>query len=148
MEGDSYPPPSDMEVGNVAPESMPVKSMVDYSDSTSADVHHQDQEHHGGERQDEMDHQDTPSFSNGNGNGDADEEQSKEMDDNDAPPQEPEKDSFDVFGKMLSSMPAKPADEEEEGGEVKNEDSEEKKEDADEKNQKMIMKIMMTKRYF
>ena len=57
MEGDSYPPPSDMEVGNVAPESMPVKSMEDYSDSTSADVHHQDQEHHGGERQDEMDHQ-------------------------------------------------------------------------------------------
>merc|ERR1712079_686558 len=136
MEGDSYPPPSDMEVGNVAPESMPVKSMVDYSDSNSADVHHQDQEHHGGERQDEMDHQDTPSFSNGNGNGDADEEQSKEMDDNDAPPQEPEKDSFDVFGKMLSSMPAKPADEEEEGGEVKNEeDGEEKKEDADEKNE-------------
>merc|ERR1712223_2245405 len=83
-----------------------------------------------------MDHQDTPSFSNGNGNGDADEEQSKEMDDNDAPPQEPEKDSFDVFGKMLSSMPAKPADEEEEGGEVKNEDGEEeKKEDADEKNE-------------
>ena len=57
------------------------------------------------------------------------------MDDNDAPPQEPEKDSFDVFGKMLSSMPAKPADEEEEGGEVKNEDGEEKKEDADEKNE-------------
>ena len=57
MEGDSYPPPSDMEVGNVAPESMPVKSMVDYSDSNSADVHHQDEEHHGGERQDEMDHQ-------------------------------------------------------------------------------------------
>ena len=55
MEGDSYPPPSEMEVGNVAHESMPVKSMVDYSDSTSADVHHQ--EHHGGERQDEMDHQ-------------------------------------------------------------------------------------------
>merc|ERR1712079_970282 len=133
MEGDSYPPPSDMEVGNVAPESMPVKSMVDYSDSNSADVHHQDQEHHGGERQDEMDHQDTPSFSNGNGNGDADEEQSKEMDDNDAPPQEPEKDSFDVFGKMLSSMPAKPADEEEEGGEVKNEDGEEKNEDSEDK---------------
>merc|ERR1712014_201510 len=94
-----------MEVGNVAPESMPVKSMVDYSDSTSADVHHQDQE------------------------------QSKEMEDNDAPPQEPEKDSFDVFGKMLSPMPAKPADEEEEGGEPKNEDGEEKKEDADEKNE-------------
>jgi len=126
MEGDSYPPPSEMEVGNVAHESMPVKSMVDYSDSTSADVHHQ--EHHGGERQDEMDHQDTPSFSNGNGNGDADEEQSKEMDDNDAPPQEPEKDSFDVFGKMLSSMPAKAEEEE-----AKNED--EKKEDADEKNE-------------
>ena len=55
MEGDSVPPPSDMEVGNVAPEAMPVKSLVDYSDSTSADVHHQDQEHYGGARQDDMD---------------------------------------------------------------------------------------------
>merc|ERR1711971_517090 len=144
MEGDSYPPPSEMEVGNVAPEAMPVKSLVgDYSDSTSADVsHHQDHQdqnqHHGGDRQDEMDHQETPSFSNGNGNGGADEEQSK--DDDDAPPKEPEQkpDPFDVFGKMLSSMPAKPADEEEEKeseakNDEKNEDADEKNEDGDEK---------------
>jgi len=132
MEGDSVPPPSDMEVGNIAPEAMPVKSLVDYSDSTSADVHHQDQDHYGGARQDDMD-QETPSFSNGNGNG-ADEEQSKEMEE-DAPPmpQEPKSEPFDVFGKMLSSMPAKPADEEE-GADVKNEDgdaNEEKKDTFD-----------------
>jgi len=143
MEGDSYPPPSEMEVGNVAPEAMPVKSLVgDYSDSTSADVHHQDHQdqdqHHGGDRQDDMDHQETPSFSNGNGNGGADEEQSK--DDDDAPSKEPEQkpDPFDVFGKMLSSMPAKPADEEEEKeseakNDEKNEDADEKNEDGDEK---------------
>merc|ERR1712066_440112 len=51
----------------------------------------------------------TPSFSNGNGNG-ADEDQSKDMED--GAPQEPKSEPFDVFGKMLSSMPAKPADEE------------------------------------
>merc|ERR1712156_1360511 len=90
--------------------------------------------------------------------------QSKEMDDNDAPPQEPEKDSFDVFGKMLSSMPAKPADEEEEGGEVKMRMVRRRKRTPmrktrivrikkipltkclTQKNQKMIMKIMMTKK--
>merc|ERR1711874_859975 len=118
------PPPSDMEVGNVAPEAMPVKSMVDYSDTTSADVHHQDQDHYGRANQDDMD-QENQSFSNGNGNG-ADEDQSKDMEHHAS--QEPKSEPFDVFGKMLSSMPAKPADEEEEGGEVKNEN-----EDGDEK---------------
>merc|ERR1712223_1984422 len=125
MEGDSVPPPSDMEVGNVAPEAMPVKSLVDYSDSTSTDVHHQDQEHYGGARQDDMD-QETPSFSNGNGNG-ADEDQSKDTEDH--TPQEPKSEPFDVFGKMLSSMPAKPADEEERG-EVKNEEDGDAKKDT------------------
>merc|ERR1711971_233674 len=68
----------------------------------------------------------------------ADEEQSK--DDDDAPPKEPEQkpDPFDVFGKMLSSMPAKPADEDEEKeseakNDEKNEDADEKNEDGDEK---------------
>merc|ERR1712066_775730 len=69
----------------------------------------------------------TPSFSNGNGNG-ADEDQSKDMED--GAPQEPKSEPFDVFGKMLSSMPAKPADEEE-GGEVKNEDGDAKKDTFD-----------------
>jgi len=129
MEGDSVPPPSDMEVGNVAPEAMPVKSMVDYSDTTSADVHHQDQDHYGRANQDDMD-QENQSFSNGNGNG-ADEDQSKDMEHHAS--QEPKSEPFDVFGKMLSSMPAKPADDEEEGGEVKNEneDGEEKKDTFD-----------------
>merc|ERR1712241_445457 len=129
MEGDSYPPPSEMEVGNVAPETMPVKSMVDYSDSNSADVRHQDQDHHGGQRQDEMDHQDTPSFSNGNGNG-ADEEQSKEINDDDAPPPEEKTDSFDLFGSMLSKMPAKSEEESEDKKEEKKEDDE-KNEDGE-----------------
>merc|ERR1712227_538321 len=118
--------PSDMEVGNVAPESMPVKSMVDYSDSTSADVHHQDQEHHGGERQDEMDHQDTPSFSNGNGNGDADEEEeggeAKKEDGEEKKEDADEKnedseDKKDTFDKMFNSE--KPEDD--------NEDNDDKK---------------------
>ena len=53
-----------------------------------------------------------PSFSNGNGNGPSEEE----------PKEEPKSDSFDLFGSMISKMPAKPADEEKEKEEVKNED--------------------------
>ena len=47
MEGESVPPPSEMEVGNVAQEAVPVKSLVDYS----ADVPDHDHEN----RQDDMD---------------------------------------------------------------------------------------------
>jgi len=92
------------------PEAVPVKSLVGYSDE-GPDGHHQD-------NQAEMDQ--GPSFSNGNGNG-ANEEESKE---------EPKTDSFDLFGSMISKMPAKPADEEKEK-EVKNEvDSNEEKKDS------------------
>jgi len=92
------------------PEAVPVKSLVGYSDE-GPDGHHQDD-------QAEMDQ--GPSFSNGNGNG-ANEEEPKE---------EPKTDSFDLFGSMISKMPAKPADEEKEK-EVKNEvDSNEEKKDS------------------
>ena len=45
MEGESVPPPSEMEVGNLAQDAVPVKSLVDYS----ADVQHHEN------RQDDMD---------------------------------------------------------------------------------------------
>merc|ERR1711971_616581 len=108
MEGESIPPHSEMEAGNMNPEAVPVKSMVGYSDE-GPDGHHQA----------EMDQE--PSFSNGNGNG-ANEDEPKE---------EPKTDSFDLFGSMISKMPAKPADEEKE--KVKNEDdsNEEKKDSFD-----------------
>jgi len=95
------------------PEAVPVKSLVGYSDE-GPDGHHQDD-------QAEMDQ--GPSFSNGNGNG-ANEEEPKE---------EPKTDSFDLFGSMISKMPAKPADEEKEKEEVKNEDdsNEDKKDSFD-----------------
>jgi len=95
------------------PEAVPVKSMVGYSDE-GPDGHHQDD-------QAEMDQ--GTSFSNGNGNGASEEE----------PKEEPKADSFDLFGSMISKMPAKPADEEKEKEEVKNEDdsNEEKKDSFD-----------------
>jgi len=113
MEGDSIPPHSEMEAGNMNPEAVPVKSLVGYSDE-GPDGHHQDD-------QAEMDQ--GPSFSNGNGNG-ANEDEPKE---------EPKTDSFDLFGSMISKMPAKPADEEKEKEEVKNEDdsNEDKKDSFD-----------------
>ena len=58
-----------------------------------------------------------PSFSNGNGNG-ANEEEPKE---------EPKTDSFDLFGSMISKMPAKPADEEKEKVKDEDDSNEEKK---------------------
>ena len=41
MEGESIPPHSEMEAGNMNPEAVPVKSMVGYSDE-GPDGHHQD----------------------------------------------------------------------------------------------------------
>merc|ERR1740129_1725336 len=76
------------------PEAVPVKSLVGYGDE-GPDGHHQND-------QAEMDQ--GPSFSNGNGNGASEEE----------PKEEPKSDSFDMFGSMISKMPAKPADEEKE----------------------------------
>merc|ERR1739838_384156 len=113
MEGESIPPHSEMEAGNMNPEAVPVKSLVGYGDE-GPDGHHQND-------QAEMDQ--GPSFSNGNGNGASEEE----------PKEEPKSDSFDLFGSMISKMPAKPADEEKEKEEVKNEDdsNEEKKDSFD-----------------
>merc|ERR1712172_383629 len=104
MEGESIPPHSEMEAGNMNPEAVPVKSMVGYSDE-GPDGHHQA----------EMDQE--PSFSNGNGNGANDEE----------PKEEPKTDSFDLFGSMISKMPAKPADEEKEKVKDEDDSNEEKK---------------------
>merc|ERR1712172_411792 len=113
MEGESIPPHGEMEAGNMNPEAVPVKSLVGYGDE-GPDGHHQND-------QAEMDQ--GPSFSNGNGNGASEEE----------PKEEPKSDSFDLFGSMISKMPAKPADEEKEKEEVKNEDdsNEEKKDSFD-----------------
>merc|ERR1711971_1427900 len=113
MEGESIPPHSEMEAGNMNPEAVPVKSLVGYGDE-GPDGHHQND-------QAEMDQR--PSFSNGNGNGPSEEE----------PKEEPKSDSFDLLGSMISKMPAKPADEEKEKEEVKNEDdsNEEKKDSFD-----------------
>jgi len=108
MEGESIPPHSEMEAGNMNPEAVPVKSMVGYSDE-GPDGHHQA----------EMDQE--PSFSNGNGNGANDEE----------PKEEPKADSFDLFGSMISKMPAKPADEEKEKVKDEDDSNEEKKDSFD-----------------
>merc|ERR1711971_807274 len=108
MEGESIPPHSEMEAGNMNPEAVPVKSMVGYSDE-GPDGHHQA----------EMDQE--PSFSNGNGNGANDEE----------PKEEPKTDSFDQFGSMISKMPAKPADEEKEKVKDEDDSNEEKKDSFD-----------------
>merc|ERR1711971_742178 len=108
MEGESIPPHSEMEAGNMNPEAVPVKSMVGYSDE-GPDGHHQA----------EMDQE--PSFSNGNGNGANDEE----------PKEEPKTDSFDLFGSMISKMPAKSADEEKEKVKDEDDSNEEKKDSFD-----------------
>ena len=41
MEGESIPPHSEMEAGNMNPEAVPVKSLVGYGDE-GPDGHHQD----------------------------------------------------------------------------------------------------------
>jgi len=123
MEGESVPPPSEMEVGNLAQDAVPVKSLVDYS----ADVQHHEN------RQDDMD-QATSHYGNGNGNDQSENHESKEMEEKVR--EEPKSEPFDVFGKMLSSMPAKspsppPATSGDEDGKKDSFDSDDEKNEND-----------------
>jgi len=110
MEGESMAPSSDMGGMGSNPDAYPVKSMGDYSDA-GPDGHHQDQ---GGMDQGHY---------NGNGNGANDEEPKQE--------EAPKTDSFDLFGSMLSKMPAKEEEEKKEEEEVKKEENNDKKDAFD-----------------
>jgi len=103
-------PSSDMGGMGSNPDAYPVKSMGDYSDA-GPDGHHQDQ---GGMDQGHY---------NGNGNGANDEEPKQE--------EAPKTDSFDLFGSMLSKMPAKEEEEKKEEEEVKKEENNDKKDAFD-----------------